>query len=94
MVWALDGNGNEVNDTLYGWNARVFLHEYDHLDGIVYVDKIVENVTGQKEFYEKTMWQFMEEERRKAGDVEWLEQFSLKVEGKQTEIDIQPILTA
>ncbi len=34
----LDGNKNTRN--LSGFNAKVFQHEYDHLDGIVYVQRI------------------------------------------------------
>ncbi|MFM7030486.1 MAG: peptide deformylase [Micrococcales bacterium] len=31
-----------VNIEATGWLARIFQHEYDHLDGILYVDKLVE----------------------------------------------------
>jgi peptide deformylase len=34
----LDGRPFEVEAT--GWLARIFQHEYDHLDGILYVDRL------------------------------------------------------
>jgi len=34
----LEGRPLEVEAT--GWLARIFQHEYDHLDGIVYVDRL------------------------------------------------------
>lgn len=34
----LDGNAVEVRAT--GWLARIFQHEYDHLDGILYADRL------------------------------------------------------
>jgi peptide deformylase len=30
-----------------GWEARIFQHEYDHLDGTVYIDRLSEE--GRKE---------------------------------------------
>lgn len=35
---ALDGTPYEVRAT--GWLARIFQHEYDHLDGILYADRL------------------------------------------------------
>jgi peptide deformylase len=35
----LDGNRFEVRAT--GWLARIFQHEYDHLDGVLYADRLV-----------------------------------------------------
>lgn len=32
--------GNKVSHILSGWNARIAQHEVDHLDGIVYIDKM------------------------------------------------------
>ncbi|WP_019146738.1 peptide deformylase [Timonella senegalensis] len=36
---ATDENGEEVDEVLTGWPARIAQHETDHLYGIVYVDK-------------------------------------------------------
>ena len=35
-----DLNGDKKTKNLSGFNAKVFQHEYDHLDGIVYVQRI------------------------------------------------------
>lgn len=41
-IVGLNENGEEVKYELEGLKARVFLHEIDHLDGILYVDKAIE----------------------------------------------------
>lgn len=41
-VKALDRNGNEFIKTGEGMLAKAFCHELDHLDGIVFVDKVEE----------------------------------------------------
>jgi peptide deformylase len=33
-------NGNVRNVTLTGMSARVFLHEYDHLEGVLFIDRV------------------------------------------------------
>ncbi len=38
-IKALDLNGEEHVYDFEGWDARVMCHEYDHLDGILYIDK-------------------------------------------------------
>lgn len=38
-VFALDRNGHKVWIDAEGWLARIFQHEIDHLDGILYTDK-------------------------------------------------------
>lgn len=35
-----DLNGNEIEEKLSGYSARVAQHEYDHLDGILFIDLI------------------------------------------------------
>ncbi|WP_309712920.1 peptide deformylase [Pseudolysinimonas sp.] len=35
----LDGNGFEARAT--GWLARIFQHEFDHLDGVLYADRLI-----------------------------------------------------
>lgn len=35
----LDRNGNQQIVKAGGFLARIFCHEYDHLDGIIYIDK-------------------------------------------------------
>lgn len=44
VVRALDRNGNEVEYRAKEFLARIFCHETDHLDGILYIDKASEVV--------------------------------------------------
>ena len=37
-----DVNGNAIEVTARGWLARIFQHEYDHLRGTLYVDRLEE----------------------------------------------------
>ena len=46
-VVAYDRNGRKFTVKAQDFLARVFCHEYDHLDGILYVDK-AQNVTEEK----------------------------------------------
>lgn len=39
-VRALTENGRRVKISAHGFLARVFQHEIDHLDGILYIDKL------------------------------------------------------
>ena len=40
-VWVKyqDGYGNEVENKFKGYAAKAFCHVYDHLDGILFIDK-------------------------------------------------------
>ena len=49
-----------VKLTLEGYPAIVFQHEYDHLNGILYIDR------GDKDFAEKTTAQFKKRAERAA----------------------------
>jgi len=40
-VTGLDRNGEPIKITASGWQARILQHECDHLDGTLYVDKMV-----------------------------------------------------
>lgn len=33
-------DGKKVSERLKGWAARVVMHEYDHIDGILYIDRL------------------------------------------------------
>ncbi len=46
-VQALDRKGRPIEFTAEGFFARAVCHELDHLDGIVYVDKMIEDVTDE-----------------------------------------------
>lgn len=39
-VTAMDINGQEFTETLTGWPARVLMHENDHLNGVLFIDRI------------------------------------------------------
>ena len=39
-VRAQDRNGNNIKITAEGFKARAFCHEIDHLDGVLYIDRI------------------------------------------------------
>jgi peptide deformylase len=41
-VEAMNTKGKKVKKKYTGWEARVFQHEYDHLDGKVYIDRLDE----------------------------------------------------
>jgi peptide deformylase len=41
-VEALTTKGKKIKKKYSGWEARVFQHEYDHLDGTVYIDRLSE----------------------------------------------------
>jgi len=33
-------NGDEIEEELHEYTARIFQHEYDHLEGILFIDKV------------------------------------------------------
>lgn len=41
-VRAQDRNGKKLKLSLNGWTARIFQHEIDHLEGVLYIDKLTE----------------------------------------------------
>lgn len=45
----LDRNGDEMTVELEDIMARIFCHEIDHLDGVLFVDKMVEETTDYDE---------------------------------------------
>lgn len=50
-IKAFDSKGKGIEKTLKGWEARIFQHELDHLDGIMFVDRMGEAtvpITGQR----------------------------------------------
>jgi peptide deformylase len=44
---ALDVEGNSFSLEVQGWMARIFQHEFDHLEGILYVNRLVEPYAEQ-----------------------------------------------
>jgi peptide deformylase len=41
-VEAMNLRGKKIKKKFQGWEAKVFQHEYDHLDGVVYIDRLSE----------------------------------------------------
>lgn len=50
MVTGIDLEGTHVRIEVDGWRARIMQHEFDHLDGILYVDRLSDSdwKTAQK----------------------------------------------
>jgi len=40
LLRATDLDGAEFEIAAHGWLARIFQHEYDHLDGVLYADRL------------------------------------------------------
>lgn len=40
-VEALNLKGKKIKKKFTAWEARIFQHEYDHLDGVVYIDRLL-----------------------------------------------------
>ncbi|MGO1590484.1 MAG: peptide deformylase [Ancrocorticia sp.] len=40
-------DGQEVSIDVRGWRARIMQHEFDHLNGIVYIQRLIEPYTAQ-----------------------------------------------
>ena len=45
VVRGLNRNGDKIKIEAEGWLARIFQHEIDHLDGVLYIDKLVSKDT-------------------------------------------------
>jgi peptide deformylase len=52
-----DRNGRKIRLRLAGWTARIFQHEIDHLNGILYIDKLTE----KENFWTEEEFQAMQE---------------------------------
>jgi peptide deformylase len=48
-----DPHGTPVEATLEGFVARVFQHEFDHLEGKVYLDRVLDNsdIVAESEYF-------------------------------------------
>lgn len=53
-VWVeyQDRNGQKVSKKFTGFEAKCFCHEYDHLDGILYIDKATKMFKDRDEYGE------------------------------------------
>ncbi len=54
-VRAQDRQGNKIRLRLSGWTARIAQHEIDHLDGILYIDRLTapENLWKEEEYFKE-----------------------------------------
>lgn len=43
-VRAQDRNGNNIEISAEGFKARAFCHEIDHLDGVLYIDRVKKDI--------------------------------------------------
>ncbi len=61
-VRGLDRHGRKFRRRFDDWDARIFQHEIDHLNGVLYIDKLTspENIWTEEEF------EAMRQEREKA----------------------------
>lgn len=62
-VRAQDRHGKKIKLRLSGWSARIFQHEIDHLNGVLYIDRLTEpeNFWTEAEFEGLTSGQDEEE---------------------------------
>lgn len=53
----VDLDQNPVHIEASGWFARIFQHEFDHLEGILYVDRLIEEYNAEaKEIIQERGW--------------------------------------
>ena len=60
LVQFLDRRGKKQKMRLKGWDARIVQHEVDHLDGVMYTDKL----TAEENFWTEEEYEQMIEEKR------------------------------
>ena len=62
-VRAQDRRGKPVKLRLKGWTARIFQHEIDHLNGVLFIDKLTdrENFWTDEEYYNMRQAELEEE---------------------------------
>ncbi len=56
-VRAQDRHGKKIKLRLSGWTARIFQHEIDHLNGVLYIDRL----TDQENFWTEEEFDAMQE---------------------------------
>ena len=60
-VRGLDRHGRKFRRRFYDWDARIFQHEIDHLNGVLYIDKL----TGPENSWTEEEFEAMREARQK-----------------------------
>lgn len=61
-VRAMDRNGKKQKLKLSGWTARIFQHEIDHLNGVLYIDKL----TAPENLWTEEAYRKLQEEAEEA----------------------------
>jgi len=64
-VEAQDLKGKAIKKKYTGWEARVFQHEYDHLEGTVYIDRLDE---GERKEVQPTLDKLIELYKEETGE--------------------------
>jgi len=69
-VRAQDRRGNPIKLRLKGWTARIFQHEIDHLNGVLYIDKLTdrEHFWTDEEYYEMRQAEREDDEAEEAAE--------------------------
>lgn len=69
-VRAQDRRGKNIKLRLQGWTARIFSHEIDHLNGVLYIDKLTdrENFWTDEEYFNMRQAEFEASEEEDAGE--------------------------
>jgi peptide deformylase len=55
-----DESGNTVEEEFKGFNAQIILHEMDHLDGVLFVDRLLEQKQKLYKLDENDEWEEVE----------------------------------
>jgi peptide deformylase len=61
-IRGLDRHGRKFRRRFDDWDARIFQHEIDHLNGVLYIDKL----TSPESIWTEEEFEKMQEERKKA----------------------------
>lgn len=69
-VRGLDRHGRKIRLRLDDWTSRIFQHEIDHLNGVLYIDKL----TGPENIWTEEEFEKMREAQNQARDKEDQEQ--------------------
>ena len=67
-VSAYDLTGNEIDATVNGMLAKVIQHEYDHLHGVLFIDRVHESSQRQVEM-DLVEFQLQFDQMRKSGEI-------------------------
>jgi len=67
-VSAYDLAGNEIDITVNGMLAKVIQHEYDHLQGVLFIDRVHESSQRQVEM-DLVEFQLQFDQMRKSGEI-------------------------